>query len=504
MKKPEPGQVEERRAPDAVVLVEAGKRLRGIVPYSVESRDLGGWREVIEPGALNTAVFDDLVATVDHAGIPIGRYPSTLQLEDGDDGLRWAVDLPESRSDVREAVERGDLRAGSWRMVVGRDRWDGNVRHVEEIAELRDVSVVTAPAYPSALTEFRSTDSAEAEEVAPMADMAPQNTTETAVAVEPSEDRAAPVTGGLSVETRAAVTREAPRGLAEELRSAGFPAEHASVPFEVFEDRAVTVTGSVNLINPTRANAAALGADQRYAWPAFQRVNVDAATTAVDVMTQTGRTLPTAASTIRAIDATTAKPEISSTLAVVSTAMKQVAAIQTGVPNVYLEQPAFNTVIESDLRLTINEGLDRLILDAVAGSGFQAPGTDQLLVSIRKAITTVQANGYNPDVLILTPANAEALDVLVSGISGGTNDYLFGPGGFAPGTLFGLNKRISKTIPAPVVADSTALGKLYTSPVSLARFEADGGTTNRSNVRLELNAVFGVERQNAAVRIAAA
>ncbi len=123
-------------------------------------------------------------------------------------------------------------------------------------------------------------------------------------------------------------------------------------------------------------------------------------------------------------------------------------------------------------------------------------------MSIRRAITTVQANGYSPDTLILTPADAHALDILTTG--NGAQDYVFGAGGFAPGTLFGLQKRISKTIPAPVVADSSALGRLYTSPVSLASFEADGGTTNRSNVRLELNAVFGVERQNAAVRIAAA
>src|SRR2546423_1784602 len=40
-----------------------------------------------------------------------------------------------------------------------------------------------------------------------------------------------------------------------------------------------------------------------------------------------------------------------------------------------------------------------------------------------------------------------------------------------------------------------AFGKLYASPVLLERFEADSGTTNRSNVRLELNAAFGVECQ---------
>ena len=80
---------------------------------------------------------------------------------------------------------------------------------------------------------------------------------------------------------------------------------------------------------------------------------------------------------------------------------------------------------------------------------------------------------------------------------------MFAPANFAPDQIFGLNKRISKTIPAPAVVDSTALGKLYASPVSLARFEADAGTTNRSNVRMELHGVFGVERQTAAVRIAA-
>jgi phage head maturation protease len=94
---------------------------------------------------LRSANLDDLVATVDHAGVPIGRYPTTLDIEDRTDGLHWSVVAPESRSDVREAIERGDLKAGSWRMVVGRNEWRGDVRHVHEIAVLRDVSVVSHP-----------------------------------------------------------------------------------------------------------------------------------------------------------------------------------------------------------------------------------------------------------------------------------------------------------------------------------------------------------------------
>jgi hypothetical protein len=125
-----------------------------------------------------------------------------------------------------------------------------------------------------------------------------------------------------------------------------------------------------------------------------------------------------------------------------------------------------------------------------------------MVLSVRAAMTTLMAAGYAPDTLVLTPAAAEALDVLVSGIASGTADFVFAPGQFAP-NIWNLNRRISKTVPAPVVFDSTAFGKLYASPVSLARFEEAAGSTNTSLVRLETTGVFGVERQNAAIRIAA-
>ncbi|MDP9377881.1 MAG: HK97 family phage prohead protease, partial [Actinomycetota bacterium] len=128
----------------------------------------------------------------DHAGVPLGRYPGTLALEDRADALHWAVDPPESRADVREAVQRGDLRGGSWRMIVARDEWRGDVRHVHEIAELRDVSVVTTGAYPAdaAPVELRSAPE--------LTEPASEPEKETPVQV---EDRNGP---GLAVEDRTA------------------------------------------------------------------------------------------------------------------------------------------------------------------------------------------------------------------------------------------------------------------------------------------------------------
>ena len=51
------------------------------------------------------------------------------------------------------AVERGDLRSTSWRMRVAREKWVGDVRHVQKIAELRDITVIAGPAYAAAAAE---------------------------------------------------------------------------------------------------------------------------------------------------------------------------------------------------------------------------------------------------------------------------------------------------------------------------------------------------------------
>ena len=46
--RPTPGQIRNANTP----LEANGKRIRGVIPYNIESRDLGGWKEIIDPGAL--------------------------------------------------------------------------------------------------------------------------------------------------------------------------------------------------------------------------------------------------------------------------------------------------------------------------------------------------------------------------------------------------------------------------------------------------------------------
>jgi HK97 family phage prohead protease len=488
--------VEERSAPDTVEL--EGRTLRGVIPYGVESRDLNGFTEVMAPGCLRNADMADLVATVDHAGLPLGRYPGTLTLEDRDDGLHWSVVLPESRSDVREAVERGDMRSCSWRFVCARDSWDGNRRTVEEVRSLRDVSLVTHAAYPAARAELRAAPETTPEEGKMEAQEQVENE---------EEARSEPTNGALRVEERKErAGGEVAGTLHARFKRAGWaPGVRAEIAWQEFlaadEQRSVVWTGSVDNIAPIRREAAPLGFDRRWAWPVFGSVAVDPGTTSVAVLTQTARALAAAADVVRAIDATTEKPEVGSTVTVVNVSLKQVAAIASGIPNVYLQQDAIRTIIGGDLRLSINGGLDKLALDALAGAPFHDPGTDPLLVNVREAITILEALGYSPDTLILRPSDSEALDLLRT--SGPEEEWVFGPGRFSPGSLFGLNVRVSKDAPEPVVADASAFGRMYASPISLANFEENNGSTNSTLIRMEGHAAFGVERVDAAIRIAA-
>ncbi|MGH2974637.1 MAG: HK97 family phage prohead protease [Solirubrobacterales bacterium] len=506
-----------------------GRTLHGYAAvYGAISGDLGGFRETIAAGAFRDVIGADVRCLLNHDPSQVlGRTRSgTLRLADEQRGLRFECDLPDSPlgENVRAAVRRGDIDGASFRFVVGDEEWDGDIRTVRSVQELQDVTVATYGAYPDASVELRTrstqTAASERQEVTEV----DENTTTTEV---PAEERAANEAGesredttggdsersesesrseghaggGLRVEDR---RQGGGRGLAAAFQARGWPAERATLDWDEFraECRALTVSADPDDVNQVHRQSAPLGFDQRYAWPVFPQVGVGRDVTSVTVLQATFRELPVSG-VVRDIDVVTEKAETDSTVDDVVTSLKQVASVQKGIPNIYLEQPAFRTVIEQDLRFALDGGLDGLVLDAIAASDNQAPGSDPLLVSIRKAITVVEASGYNPDIVVLRPQDAQALDTLVTGLSGGVNDFVFQPASNAPRVIYGLNVRVTKSIPAPAVVAASSFGKLYASPVSLDRFEADGGLTNRSNVRLELNAAFGVERQDAAVRIAA-
>ena len=498
--RPQVGNVEERSSEQ---LATEGRRIRGVIPYGVSSRSMGGWTEEIAPGALRNADFDELRAVVDHQGVPLASYPRTLELEDRSDGLHWSFEPPQSRADVIEAVERGDMRSGSWRMVVGKDRWAGDHRIVEQIRALRDVSISgsSTAIYPQANVEFRSEGTnimADEATVTP----APEATEAPTPATTPEsapEERSAPddrPPGTLRVSDRSG-TNQPRRGLADEFRARGFPGERAEMPWEEYEERAVVWSASVDLIGQVQRVGGPLGFDQRYAWPAFARVGVGADTTSVRVLQQTARALATAANVVSAVDAVTTKPETGSTLNLdhdqlepgCDEAERNPERVSTDAPTSIRDRAGFEAGDQRgprqvDPRHRCRERLPDSRLQPVhLGQEVHDHAVRQWIQPGSRRLDTGAMRGARP-----------------VGLGDCVRD-----GGFRPGPRGVRGRRVrahpavSKTIPASTVFDSTAFGKMYAGPVSLAKFEENFGQSNSPTVRLELNAGFGMERQAAAV-----
>ncbi len=130
------------------------------VPFDKLSHPIEGergraFREKIEPGSLTWDDRTVLLVQHDQRGIPLARIGSgTMTMENGPDGVRFRATLPQSRSDVREALERGDLSGDvSIGFIVEDDRWlhgkTGSVRTVTS-GHVVELSIVSNGAYPDA------------------------------------------------------------------------------------------------------------------------------------------------------------------------------------------------------------------------------------------------------------------------------------------------------------------------------------------------------------------
>ncbi|MEI0495300.1 HK97 family phage prohead protease [Brachyspira intermedia] len=150
-------------------------KLRGYaIVYNSLSEPLYGdlFRERINRGAFTKSLLEnDQVCLWGHdTRYVLGRKSAgTLILREDDKGLYFEVSLPNTTwaRDLKESVDRGDIKQMSFGFKVVRENWLDNketlkeygmpIREVEEIT-LHEISLVTFPAYPQ--TNVRDTHSA--------------------------------------------------------------------------------------------------------------------------------------------------------------------------------------------------------------------------------------------------------------------------------------------------------------------------------------------------------
>jgi HK97 family phage prohead protease len=140
------------------VSAEDAKRLNGYaIVFNSLSVDLGGFREIISPDAVDRALKEgtDVRALVDHDSAKIlGRVRAgTLGLRKDTTGLRVSIE-PDTQisyaADIMRSVARGDVSGMSFGFRTLADEWNYEgkipIRTVTDM-KLSEVSIVTFPAY---------------------------------------------------------------------------------------------------------------------------------------------------------------------------------------------------------------------------------------------------------------------------------------------------------------------------------------------------------------------
>ena len=155
----------EQRFNDTTVELREDQGVTHIAGYAAvfnkESHDVGGFKEVIKPGAFKRLLSrgEDVQARFNHDADQLlaSRNAGTLKLHEDNVGLRYEFPIDMTDPDhqrVAAKIRRGDLKGSSFAFrAVGGDKWATNsdgypLRVVSDVSALRDVGPASKPAYP--------------------------------------------------------------------------------------------------------------------------------------------------------------------------------------------------------------------------------------------------------------------------------------------------------------------------------------------------------------------
>lgn len=154
---------EIRLGDNATTSTSESRHIEGYaIVFNSLSNDLGGFREIIEPTAIDDELIknSDILCLMNHdikRGVLARSYHGrgSLKLDIDEHGLHYSFEAPKTAlgDEVLEGIRRGDISKCSFAFVCGEDVWDKDektgeyIRHVKKIKNLYDVSLVYHPAY---------------------------------------------------------------------------------------------------------------------------------------------------------------------------------------------------------------------------------------------------------------------------------------------------------------------------------------------------------------------
>lgn len=302
-------------------------------------------------------------------------------------------------------------------------------------------------------------------------------------------------------------------GFAAAILNAGFDLRSKpAVTIDLAEAYGVDMLASVDLSSTTPAtyrplrvaDIQSLGRDSRFLWPYLPSLGVGEETSIEDFVQTGSRTIT--GTVERALAAVTEKATLDVAIDHVSTQLKTLAVLLDEIPNQVLRSlNGIEQFLSAEARFALDQALDAHVLAAILAANPPNAATGaNIFEQVRYAIGAMRLLGSNPDLLVLNPTDSAALDLLQNA----NDEYYFGGPARSPGadTLWGL-RVVEHTTTAgtqkPILIDSARMGMLYLGSM---RFEADPFTlfsTNRTNLRMEGNALMHVRDANAAYVIEA-
>ncbi len=153
------GSVELREADDG----ETKRGIKGLAIPTNVTADIGWFTESIARSAVTDAIEQgwDVRGLFNHdPNMILGKTTSgTMTMKATRTGLTFDIpELPEARSDVLEAIKRGDVDGNSFSFTVAKEEWDESEelekphRTIKKFGRLFDVGPVTFPAYAGQTT----------------------------------------------------------------------------------------------------------------------------------------------------------------------------------------------------------------------------------------------------------------------------------------------------------------------------------------------------------------
>jgi uncharacterized protein len=168
-------QTEIRIIPDELAEVRSigdSRQVEGLgIVFGKESLDLGGFTEIIDPGAIDGVIErSDILALLNHdiskgvlARSIKGKGSLALKVEKR--GVKYSFDAPQFDlgNELLDGIRRGDIKQSSFSFSVLEDKWtkrkDGSIlRTVLKFDKLGDVSPTYRAAYSDTTVALRSLD----------------------------------------------------------------------------------------------------------------------------------------------------------------------------------------------------------------------------------------------------------------------------------------------------------------------------------------------------------